>query len=323
MRDSQNRDIWFLDFVIVSDPVNAPKRDMRYLLGRIYDMYVNNPSQTEKWRRSNDRKLYIRDMELNESEAIFLLCYADGLVPNIPITNLDTNEQREEKLLNREAKPLTSHLIIKLDSNSENPFRFQGILEESSYINREKVQTYFNFLLRKIAKENSDFEMDSTNGERDSNGQVKKCKFKNLFEVQGHLSKDFYTAIENGKLTNISLVSDEIHLNYADDLTVKPVTKSISIKPVNDKWGDRIREHIDSSRRIANDNNYGLVKISFKSSDKTSHTVSLDSSSGNVFGNGFIRRERINGFSQLLSEAEQSINTSIKVKMLRLFERGV
>lgn len=33
MRDSQNRDIWFLDFVIVSDPVNAPKRDMRYLIG--------------------------------------------------------------------------------------------------------------------------------------------------------------------------------------------------------------------------------------------------------------------------------------------------
>lgn len=28
MRDSQNRDIWFLDFVIVSDPVNAPKRDI-------------------------------------------------------------------------------------------------------------------------------------------------------------------------------------------------------------------------------------------------------------------------------------------------------
>ena len=227
MRDSQNRDIWFLDFVIVSDPVNAPKRDMRYLIGKIYDMYVNNTSQTEKWRRSNDRKLYIRDMELNEREAIFLLCYADGLVPNIPITNLDTNEQREEKLLNREAKPLTSHLIIKLDSNSENPFRFQGILEESSYINRERVQTYFNFLLRKIAKEDSNFEMDSTNGERDAKGQIKKCKFKNLFEVQGHLSKDFYKAIENGKLTNISLVSDDIHLNYADDLTVRPVTKSI------------------------------------------------------------------------------------------------
>lgn len=73
MRDSQNRDIWFLDFVIVSDPVNAPKRDMRYLIGKIYDMYVNNTSQTEKWRRSNDRKLYIRDMELNEREAIFFI----------------------------------------------------------------------------------------------------------------------------------------------------------------------------------------------------------------------------------------------------------
>lgn len=323
MRDAQNRDIMFLDFVIESDPENAPKRDMRYLLGKISDMYRNNPSQTEKWKKSNDRKLYIRDMEINDNEAIFLLCYADGLVPNIPITNLDTNEQREERLQNREAKPSTSHLIIKLNASSINNFRFQGVLEESSEITRETVQTYFNFLLRKIAKNNPDFEMNVPNGERDAQGHIKKCKFKNMFNVQGHLSKDFYTAIRSGKLTNISLISDDVQLNYADDTTIKAKTRSVLIKPVADRWGDRITDYILSARNLAKGNNYDLVKISFKSSDKVSHTVDLDAETGNVFGNGFIRRERINGFSQLLSEAEQQINVSIKIKMLNLFEREV
>lgn len=320
MRDSQNRDILFLDFVLESNPSNAPRKDIKYLFNEIKKMFEKNPSQIEKWFRNDNRKLYIRDMELNEKEAVFLLCYADGLVPNISITNLDTNEQREEKLQKREAKPLTSHLIIQLTPYSGNPYRFKGILEEASNINREQIQMYFNFLLRKLAKGNSDFEMDYSNGERDSQGRIKKRKFKNLFEVQGYLSKDFYQAVANGKLINISLISDKVQLNYADNLVVRPVSRSVIIRPVADKWGDRIRDYIDSSRKMARDNNYDVVKISFRSSDKISHTVGVEAETGNVLGNGFIRRERINGFAQLLSDAEQQINPSIKMKMLKLFE---
>lgn len=318
MRTPHERDIVFLDFEICSEPSYAGKCHLSYFISKVQELV--NDGVSDYWNKKKTSKTYIRKMEIDSQRNCvkLLLCYTDSTVPGIPVADIDTNAQRNEKLTQREGSPHTAHLIIRLSPLSTNQHIYEGFLEEGEHLKRKDIEKYFNFLFRTIGKKYpDDFMMNAIDGSRDANGRVKKEKYSNDFNIQGKLSKDFQRILQEGRILGLTLISDQVSsLGIGNGSCIQPRRKEISLM-ANSGPLSLLTNAIQTACNIGRDVNYEGLRINFSNGKKLSSSITINTQNQNVIGDGFLRKERL-GFSVPLIEAEEDFNDDILDKMLEL-----
>jgi hypothetical protein len=325
MRDKGNRDATVYDISIDAHPQSAPKRPIGYFLDKIMSFYdPENIEKTAKWNRANDKITYIRDIAVCSEGKWFciLLYFADKNGMGASFTQLDTDNHEQEDILleNNRARPESAHILISKNPVHNESYTYLSIIEDSNKLNRYNIKSYLNYLFREIIKSNpNDFEAPEENGSLNTDGTPKKYKYKNFLELQGHPSEHFAQCLENGKLLGIALEStDDSNIATGEGRYVLPKRHEILLKPTAGSWHENMKERLTEACKLGRENRYQTTRITFKAEDGKSHTARIDSTTGNIIGDQFVKRHRLSGFSSFLNEADKSINNEIKNKMLSI-----
>lgn len=317
MRTSQERDIVYLDFEIRSEPSYAGKHNFLYFAQKVQEFVNDNTS--DYWNKKKNNKTCIRkiDINLDNRYVKFLLCFNDSTIPSIPVADIDTDEQRNEKTADREGLPHTAHLIVKIDPISTNQYIYTGLLEEGEHLKRSDIERYFNFLWREISKKYpNDFTMRAVDGSIDNKGNPKKIKYSNYFDVQGKLSKNFQEMLQSGKIRGLTLVSDHVsNLGIGNGSSIQPKRREIALVS-NSGHMPVFASALMDACNIGQLNSYENLRICFSNGQKLTSSVTINTTTQNVVGNGFLRKERLGNFSLPLTEAEEEFNIEIVNKML-------
>jgi hypothetical protein len=316
MRTASQRDVMFLDVLTENEPEHVPARPLRELMDKIGQLRRATP--TAKWYQNNTRKVFIRELQVfdNDDKICLLLYDTDADAPGASFANLDTDEQRNEDKQEREGRPESAHLIIKLASQEDKASRYLAILEESSRLTRSQVQRYFNAILKDIPKHwKGEFSVPHIDGSRMRNGTPRMQSFYPKVDLQGHLSDDFQTDLQMGKLRGIALeTSRPDRLDFGEPRSVQARRRDIKLKPVG-SWRDEPLRKIHDAIRIGRDQRYENARITFQTQDGTSHVALLDTVTENLVNDGYIKRLRLSDFDHLILEASTSIDTQLRDKM--------
>ena len=326
-RDSQVRDVTFLDFIIAGEPDYAPTKDMEYFIDKLKAMYdkqeEDDSAITERWNKSKTLKIYIRDMGVDKvsKTALILLYHNDGNAAGVSYSHLDNNNHRDEPPQDREGVPQTAHLLLSLESKNKGERRYVGLLEEANKLNRSQVQSYLNFLFREIKKLYSqDFESSHPDGEV-LKGKPKKYKYKNKFEVQGHPSPEFKQMLEHGKLSGISLITqNHDRFTVGDGTYVRPQRMELQLTATTGKWTDNTMSRFKEAIKLGKAGEFEDARIAFFAPDGKPHTAKVNTTTGNVYADKFIKQVRLKGFTILLPNADPKINSQIKKKMREAYK---
>lgn len=319
MRTPQERDVVFLDFEVLTDPSYAGKHNFLYFANKVKELV--GEGNADYWNKKRNNKTTIRKIEIDTDNNYvkFLLCFNDSTIPSIPVADIDTDTQRNEKTEEREGSPHTAHLIVKTTPISTNPNIYTGLLEEGEHLKRINVERYFNYLFREIKKKYpNDFEMPSITGSCTTSGEPRKEKYSEYFSVQGKLSKDFREMLETGKIRGLTLVSDHVsNLGIAEGVSIQPRRKELSLMSYSGPLS-LVGNAVQVACNIGRDNDYESLRISFSSGKNLTSSVTVNTTNQNVVGDGFLRKERLSDFSAPLIEAEENFNNEIIGKMIDL-----
>lgn len=320
MRDSHTRDVTFYDIIVRSDPAFAPALDIHYFIQKVSNLYAGN--QTEKWNKTRSKKIYIREMEVDQNAeyALFLLYYNNGDVSPASYAHLDTNQQRIAPIRTREGRPESAHLLIKLTPQRRGQKRYLVLLEDSTRLNRAVVENYLSFLFDQVRKANlGDFRAPSPDGAVDDNGDPITEKFYNKFELEGHPSTAFLQMIREGKLTGISLeTASQDRYSIADGAYVRPIRRDLKLAPTSGSWAENPIERFREALRLGARAGYEQARVTFNSADNKSHTAKVITATGNMIADSLIKKKRLT-FNTLLNDADEQIHSEIKAKMLAIF----
>lgn len=318
MRTNSIRDITFYDFLIKADPGHAPDKSMTYFIQRLEQLY--NSNGTERWNRNRTQKIFIRGLEIDRTRGhvTILIYHTDGNASGASYAHLDNNNQRNETPLPREGRPESAHLLLTLTSSSQGEQRFLGLLEESTKINRVTVQSYLNFLFRKIKSENpADFVAPRPDGSLKRDGTPQTYPYRSKFEISGHPSDEFMNMLREGKLSGIALETNRAdQFAFGDGTLVSASKKELRLTPVAGKWHERGVDRFNEAIRLGRERNYENARITFQAPDGKSHTARIDTASGNTYADQFIKRQRLTGFTRFLHDADEAINDEMRSKML-------
>jgi hypothetical protein len=311
MRTAAERDVMFLDILVGNEPSHVPGRPMRQIV-EVLDQ-LRRAEASAKWYDKNKRKAFIRDLELFADKACILLYYTNADAPGASFADLDTDEQRDENKKEREGRPESSHLVVNLVSQPDQATRYLAILEESSQLTRSLVQRYLTALLKEAATRwKSEFSVQHIDGSRGKDGSLKTQSFYPKLDLQGHLSADFKADLQAGILRGISLeTSSADKLAFGETRSVVPRRHDVKLTPLG-PWRLNPLEKITDALRMGRDNKYETARVVFVTQDGTSHVAFLDTDSGNVVNDGYIKRCRLCDFDHFLSEASTSIDGQMR-----------
>jgi hypothetical protein len=322
MRDGSKIDVTVYDIIVKPEPSHAPQKSMSFFIEKIKALQLE--AKTENWNSKKTIKTYIRDLEIDPQGhwAVLLLYFADGNAPGASFTNLDDNRQEDYGLKERQGRPESVHLLISLAPQKTEPIRYLGVLEDSNKLTRLHVQSYINFLIRSIGKEarETEFKIETEDGARNRDGSPKTYYFKNKFEFQGHPAQDFINMIEQGKLMGISLETARIKQSgFGEKSFVKPRKEELFLTPTSGKWFENPINRLNEALSFGKHHKYEAARIVFQTDDGKSHTARVDTETQNIIGDRLVRRHRLEGFTNVLKEADDQINGEIKEKIIEIF----
>jgi hypothetical protein len=266
--------------------------------------------------------VFIRDFQYSDdgSKACLLICDTDGDAPGASFANLDTDIQRDVDKEAREGRPESAHLLANLDAEAGHATRYLALLEESSRLPRGLIERYVNALLKIVCKQQrATYTAPHVDGSVELDGRPRMQPFRAKMALQGHLSDDFRADLEAGKLRGISLeTSSADKVNFGEARSVAFRRNDIKLRPAG-SWKDNPMGKVQDALHIGNANKFENARIVFQTQDGTSHVAILDTETGNLVNEGYIKRSRLDGFDHLLSEASRSIDIQIRDKMNSLW----
>lgn len=322
MRTQHARDILFLDCQISAEPEMSPVKPMDWIAGQIRQL-AQDAGKMTYWSRDKRRKVIIRDVEIDaDNQVLWLLLYSnDADAPDASFAHLQTDVQREEPKAEGEGRPESAHLAISLEALPDKPGRHLCLLEEAKTLPRPRVEQYLNFLLRQIRKDDTDaFRHPDRSGERDAAGNPKLVPYRNSIELMGHLSDDFQTDIEAGQLLGITLETGQRdQIGFGEGRRLIPTRKIVKLTP-RGSWKDDAQGFVREALNMGRRQGLETARIVFTSADKTSHTSLLDTETGNVMNEGYIKRVRLHTKELFLPEASTQVHLVLRQRLLALIQ---
>lgn len=322
MRNQHTRDILYLDCQLFSEPDGAPVKSIDWWAEKFSASFQAGERFTY-WSRDRKRKVFIRDLALDTDNSIlWLLLYTtDAEASDASFAHMETDVQRDEAKAEGEGRPQSAHVAISLAELPSHINRHLVLLEESSVLPRARVERYLNSLIRFVRKKNANlFKTQDKSGAQDGKGNPILVSYYNKVELLGHLSEDFQDDLNAGGLIGIALETGaKEHIGFGEGKRLVPIKKQITLSP-RGSWKDDPSGTLKEALRLGRKNDLESARITFRSSDKMSHTAVLDTETGNVLNDGFIKKVRLNAKETFLPEASTAFHETLQGRMTSLLK---
>ncbi len=332
MRNGEIRDIMVYDLVVTNNNDTSPKKSIEYFIDKIILLY--SEAKTKQTSTENDinplhytergvgnRVTFFSDYQEinnNQNDLCFLLYSIDKKGSNASFTDIKTRDYPHEDIIvgKQRGRPESAHIV--LTKNKKN--RCVILVEQSSKLNRVRVEKYLNFLIDQIVKGNpNDFQARDESGAKNKDGSDKMYKYKNQFNLQGHLSHNFIEKMKRGKLTAITLqMTDKENIAFAEGSYIKVNRQEILLSPKERGSYRHLMETLTEARKFGKKNKYDTAKIVFNAEDNKEHTVKIDTTDDDNFQTAFVEKHRLT-FENRLNEADKTIDSNIKGKMFNKY----
>ena len=263
-------------------------------------------------------KLYISDWDWKGDIITILVNKSDKSMSDPVFTIPEEKSRRTARKTEKEGQDFSVHIVIQLPKDELEPALV--LVENCAGLGVTIVQKLFNEVL-KDAKSLStgDFEQIHPDGSLDSKDQPKKYNVNFKCEFQGHLSSDLIDDLNHGKIQHIELITEkEKHTNIDEDGYLFEKCKTLVLTLEEEKKTIKNKFGVITKLLTNKKEDYSRARIKFKTHTGVERSVEFDTQ--NARAEGYVKREKLDGFDFDLKSSYDKFCDAILVKMKDLLQ---
>ena len=260
----------------------------------------------------------LEDLEERQDCWILLINLVDSNAANVVTNRIDGSERDRQLIEFNDDQGLESsaHLVIFKHTNELQ--KHLMLFEKNQHVPFQKASSFLNHLAREAARHFTDEYVKP----HPSGNPAKKINTYCKFGLYAHPSEEFQNELKTGKLTGISLTSEQVMLRGYDAKT-QPELKGTEVKvdvtrlAVFRSGGNM--KHVKKALKHAGTLDVPYVRVSFEDETGTGHTATLDTETGTLLDKDrYVKKRKIKDFLLPLATAVPVINQEIAESMIRL-----
>ena len=294
------RNIQFFDLVVSRRAVHAPYPALEKLV-ELWQEAANDTNYKPKTFNGDQVTSLITDMKIDtlSKTVTILIDVADQAAPDHSYGNHVARKARHLKKENGEGNGHAAHMVISLVSETGKPNSYLAVLEAMPTISPYRVRSTLNDILRTLCSV-------SVSGRftYEKPGGVKKpVSFVPHIDLAGHPSDQFKRDIENGNINGLQLIAPATQRTLGQDQFLKVDESLLRVKvsrdiPVGQRLATILRDIKGES------DNFPKTRIHIQPErDGKSFHIDLDTETGNVISQAYVKSSRISAIDPLLEKA--------------------
>jgi hypothetical protein len=140
-------------------------------------------------------------------------------------------------------------------------------------------------------------------------------------ELQGYPSSDFLAALASGGAVQgiVLETQNQARHGFGECPYAKATRTQVKLAPAT-TWKDVGADALRGIFGRARQGGYEAARISFRTGEQVSRTVLIDTETGNVLGDGFVKKQRVGPLQAILTEASTDFEGQVVAAMDRLLE---
>lgn len=323
MRTAFSRDIMFFDLDVSPDPGDAPTKSMEQfgeLARKLRDARLG-----VQLSRDGERKLRLAQVAPDpDHQMLWLLLYSTNRSGSeAAYAHMETDAHRTAGKQEGEGRAEAAHVLISTAAEADAPTRYIALFEECPSISRARLEGFLKVLFRLARKHHPDqFTRPAPSGETKRDGKPVMVSYRNRVSLLGHMSEVLVEQIESGKVHGITLETERMEKHaFGEEGYIVPVRASLKLKI--EREGRRLDwPMLKSALSIGKKKEYDQARIVFSSTDdKQPHTAILDTESGEVLSDGYVKRRSIafaeTGVADGFNEFQEPIQNGMRDLLTR------
>ncbi|MFC3084532.1 hypothetical protein [Tabrizicola soli] len=237
-------------------------------------------------------ELLIRRSDLSAAEAAY--------------GNIDTGNLRIAKKTPDEGGDVAAHVVMSLKQEKGKPDTYLTLVEGVPRIGHLVIQSTLNRVIReKCRTDKTVFQYADPGGAR-KDGSPKMNSFVPTVELQGHLSEDFVSDLENGVVGGIELLKHKTKTPLGGSAYIREEAQILKLSvdkslPAGGRWSNILKP----LQRMKID--YPTAKIRFIDPDKKARTVEIDVDTGTPTQQLYVKCYRVTGINPPLAQSSASL----------------
>jgi hypothetical protein len=317
---NDRRDIYFYDLEIrPSKKEKAVAPPLQAIVGVLQQRLAAGEA-IYKFNFERDT-LSIRQIEIDEDRraAILLLAHTDPAAPNAVYSNPDEGTSRIIEKEPGEAGEYGAHVILSLDEVRGRPGSYLAVIEKVPTLGRTNVERLLNGILNDQYKSNDmTFSCEDRTGKTNRDGSPKLIGFRPLIRFAGHPSDALIRDLEQGVLSGITLVHAEEQTPLGSRAYLVRDKTRLKIRAIKDNLVENLWE--DLKQVFALESKYWEeARIEFKTPNGVAANITVDTNTGNVLDDAYVRTARITGINPLLDHSSNAIVRHLIALMMEHF----
>ena len=212
---------------------------------------------------------------------------------------------------------VSSHLLLNLDEKNG---KHDAIIERIPKIPTAIIQGFLNKALLKITDVfKSEFEKKHFFGAtNETNGEVRKIRFKCKFDIDGKIDPDFLTQVNNGVINDVIIARDSMSIINIPDYNqpIIPIEEYLRLSTKNIQGG--ALSWLKAACNFYKDKNYTRVKVKYTAPSGISATANMkiDMIRAEGIENKIIMKSILKNFPASLNDSYTFVQDDIMCKML-------
>lgn len=212
---------------------------------------------------------------------------------------------------------VSSHFLLNLDEKNG---KHDAIIERIPKIPTAIIQGFLNKALLKITDVfKSEFEKKHSFGAIDeTNGEVRKIRFKCKFDIDGKIDPDFLTQVNNGVINDVIIARDSTSIINIPDYNqpIIPIEENLRLSTKNIQGGTL--SWLKAACNFYKEKKYTRVKVKYTAPSGISATANMkiDMIRAEGIENKIIMKSILKNFPTSLNDSYTFVQDDIMCKML-------
>ena len=316
MKNSQ-RDIYFYDLHIHPSKTAAVSPSLKSVVEVLKSCVDGGHASIGILK--NTETLTIRDVQINTKHnvAVLFIAHADPSAPNAVYSNPDDGTSRVVPKRRGEAGDFGAHVLLSLSPEPTRPDTYLAIVERVAGVGRTYVERVMNSVIRvQCKKNNSTFECADRTGKRNRAGSPLMVGFRPILRFFGHPSDSFAQDLEAGKFSGLTLVQTNLHTPVGGRAYLTSEESRLKVKVNRKKLVPKLWQDLRAAL-FATSRDWNEARIRFTGPDGRPREVSIDTKTGNVMDDMYVKTQRISGIYPLLDASSDEIVTHFADLMIQ------
>lgn len=310
------RDVYFYDLELKPSKEGAvapPMSEVVNVLLRKFD------AKEATYQINHDTEsLTIRDIQIDEQNcvAVLLITHADPSAPNAVYAKPDDGTSRVIRKEPGEAGEFGAHVVVSLQEEAQRPNSYLALVERVQSVGRAHVERLLNGLINAQYKANENtFVCEDQSGKRTRTGEAKMIGFRPIVHFSGHPSENFVRDLEAGVLSGLTMVkaTEQAPFGRRRYLTKKEMSLKVNVNKDNivaNLWDD-----LKDALSIESDA-WSEARISFSKDDGRSVQVCVDTATGNIRDDTYVKTVRFCNIDPFLDNSSNIIVKHFSERMV-------